>query len=160
MTEKFEKLLEFFKEQEVTVPTDVKNSIEDVFNENDNVEDVDIYFKEDSDLFEDDLILVNDVSLYLSSPSKGSINNVFTYYGEIDFSLTEFTKLYDGETLLEDITKVDQLDRPSKVNSEMFAVVLVENVKWELGKLARKPHLYIYCPFNSKDAQSEKEDVE
>jgi hypothetical protein len=160
MNEKFERLLNFFKEQNVELPTDVRNAVEDVFNENDNVDDVDVYFKEDVSLFEEDIVLINEVTVYLNAPSKGSTNNVFTYYGEVDFSLSEFTKLYDGENLLEEITKVDQLDTASRVNPDMFAVVLVESVKWESGKIARKPHLHVYCPIYSKDAQVQKEDEE
>jgi hypothetical protein len=155
MSEKLTKIYDFFNESKIELPTDVKNAIEDVFNENDGVEDVDIYFLEDSELFEKDLTLKNEVNAYLNSPSTGSSNNVFTYYGEIDFSLSEFVKLYDGETLLEEITRIDLADKFTKVNESMFAVVLVERLKWEDGKLAKHLKLHIYCP---KSSEGEVED--
>jgi hypothetical protein len=158
MKEKHQRLLEFFKEQGVELPIDVSNALEDVFNENDGIDDVDVYFKEDADLFGDELVLVNDVKAQLKGPSEGKSNNVFTYYGEVDYSLSEFVKLMDGDKVVEDITNVDQIDMPTTVNKSMFAIVLVEAVEWKNTSMTRKPKLYIYCPQESKDAQQEKED--
>lgn len=158
MKEKHQRLLEFFKEQGVELPIDVNNALEDVFNENDGIEDVDVYFKEDADLFGDELVLVNDVKAQLKGPSEGKSNNVFTYYGEVDYSLSEFVKLMDGDKVLEDITNVDQLDMPTTVNRSMFAIVLIEAVEWKNGTSSKRPKLYVYCPQESKDAQQEKED--
>jgi hypothetical protein len=146
MHDKLQKIHDFFKESNVEIPIDVSNALEDVFNENDTVENVDIYFKDDADVFEDDLILVNNINCELKGQSSGSINNVFTYYGEIDFSLSEFVKLVDGEELIEDITRIDQIDVPSRLNKELYAIVLIEEVKWDKGEIQRLPHLYVYCP--------------
>jgi hypothetical protein len=151
--EKLKKILDFFKENKVELPIDVNNALEDVFNENKEIDEVNIYFKEDADLFEDDLILTNNVVADLKNPSSGSVNNVFTYYGEVDFSLSEFVRLVDGEEVVEEITSIDRLDNPSKLNRESYAVILVENVKWEKGEVTRKPNLSIYCPQNSPDAE-------
>jgi hypothetical protein len=148
--EKYDKIVEFLKESNVELPIDVKNALEDVFNENENIDDVDVYFKEDADVFQDDLILANDVKANVSAPSEGSINNVFTYYGDLEISLSEFVRLYDNKELIEEVTKIDQLDVPTKLNKERFAIVLVESVKWEKMKVARRPHLYVYCPVNSE----------
>jgi len=146
MNEKLKKILDFFKESQVTLPIDVNNALEDVFNENENIDDVDIYFREDAETFEEDLILANNVNADLKGPSTGSMNNVFTYYGEIDYSLSEFVRLVDGDNLIEEITIIDQLDVPSKLNREVYAIVLVESVQWEKGETTRSPHLYVYCP--------------
>jgi hypothetical protein len=158
MKEKLKKIHEFLSEQGVELPVDVKNALEDVFNENDSVENVDVYFKEDADLFGEDITLVNEVKAYLDKPSSGKSNNVFTYYGEVEYSLSEFVRLYRGEEVLEEVTNVDQLDRSSSVNPAMFAIVLIEAVEWVDGKLIKRPHLYIYCPQESKDSKQEKED--
>lgn len=147
MSDKLNKIREFFAESGVDLPIDVSNALEDVFNENDNIEDeVDIYFREDAEAFEEDLILANNVEAELKGPSKGSANNVFTYFGEIDYSLSEFVRLVDGEEVIEEITKIDQLDIPSRLNRDMYAVVLIESVTWENSQVDRKTHLYIYCP--------------
>jgi hypothetical protein len=158
MKEKHQRLLEFFKDEGVELPIDASNALEDVFNENDGIEDVDVYFKEDADLFGDELVLVNDVKAQLKGPSEGKSNNVFTYYGEVDYSLSEFVKLMDGEKVLEDVTNVDQLDMPTTVNRSMFAIVLVEAVEWKNGAVSKKQKLYVYCPQESKDARQSKED--
>ena len=158
MKEKHQRLLEFFKEQGVELPIDVNNALEDVFNENDSVEDVNIYFKEDADLFGEDLILVNDVKAQLKGPSEGKSNNVFTYYGEVDYSLSEFVKLMDGDKVLEEVTNVDQIDAATTINQSMFAIVLIERVEWKDAKISKKAEMYVYCPQESKDAQQEKED--
>jgi hypothetical protein len=156
--EKLKKVLDFFAESKVELPIDVNNALEDVFNENKEITDeVSVYFKEDADLFEDDLILANNVNADLKGPSNGSVNNVFTYYGEIDFSLSEFVRLTNGEEVVEEITNIDQLDKPSKLNRESYAVVLVENVKWEKGEIVKKLNLYIYCPIESESQESESE---
>lgn len=158
MKEKHQRLLEFFKDEGVELPIDVSNALEDAFNENDGIEDVDVYFKEDGELFGEELVLVNDVKAQLKGPSEGKSNNVFTYYGEVDYSLSEFVKLMDGEKVIEDITNVDQLDMPTTVNRSMFAIVLVEAVEWKNGASSKKPKLYVYCPQESKDARQSKED--
>ena len=153
MQEKLKKIKDYFSQNDVNLPIDVNNALEDVFNENDEIEDGEVYFKEDAELFEDDLILANELNVDYKGPSKGSINNVFTYYGEVDFSLSEFVSLVDGDKVIEEITRIDQLDRPSQLNAEMFAIVLIEKVSWQDGELERVPHLYIYCPYDAKEGE-------
>ena len=149
--EKLKQILVFFKDEGVTIPMDVRNSIEDVFNENENINGAHIYFKEDAIQFENDLVLVNEVKAQLKGNSTGKSNNVFTYYGEIDYSLSEFVKLYDGELLLEDITHIDRQMERSRVNPTSWAVVLIEKVQWESGEITRESQLFIYCPHESED---------
>jgi hypothetical protein len=147
MTEKHQKVLEFFNSNGVELPIDVANAIEDVFNENENIENVDIYFREDIDALETDLIIVNEVDAYLGIPSTGSIQNTFTYYGEIDYSVSEFVALYkDNGEIIEDITNINNQESPTKINPDLYAVVLIENVEWSEGNITRTPKLYIYCP--------------
>jgi hypothetical protein len=146
MSEKLQKILDFFKENQIELPIDVNNALEDVFNENEEVDNVDMYFREDAEVFEEDIILANNVNADLKGPSSGSMNNVFTYYGEIDYSMSEFIRLVDGEELIEEITMIDQLEVPSRLNRDMYAIVLIENVQWEKGEVKREPHLYVYCP--------------
>jgi biotin-(acetyl-CoA carboxylase) ligase len=156
MNEKLQKTLEFFKNQNIQLPIEVGNSLEDVFTENDNINDVDIYFKEDIDLLQMDLVLVNEVDAYLEKPSSGNINNTFTYYGEVDYSLSELVNLYDDkDNVLLDITNINNQGRATIVKPDMYAVVLIENVVWGEGKMEKKPKLYIYCP---ESGQSEEGD--
>ena len=52
--EKLQKVLDYFEEIGVEIPTPVKNSIEDVFDENDQIDTVDLYMKEDAETFMDE----------------------------------------------------------------------------------------------------------
>jgi len=154
MNEKLQKTLEFFKAENIELPTDVKNALEDVFSENDNINDVDIYFKDDIDILEGDLILTNEVNAYLTKPSAGSVNNTFTYFGDVDYSLSELVNLYDdNDNLLVDITNINNQQAPSKINPDSYAIILVENVAWNEGTLEKKPKLFIYCPQKSSEIE-------
>jgi len=150
--EKFNRTLIFFSENKIDLPIDVKNALEDVFNENEGIDDVDIYFKEDIEAMEDELIIINEVDAYLDKPSSGSIRNTFTYYGDIDYSVSEFTTLYEkDDRIIEEITKINNKDMPSKIDPSKFAIVLTENVTWGEGKMEKKLKLYIYCPESGED---------
>ena len=147
MSDKLEKILEFFKSEKIELPIDVNNAIEDVFNENDTINNVDIYFREDANVFESDLLLENRVDAHLNKPSSGSVNAVFTYYGDIEYSLSEFVTLYNDENEVEEqITSIDNRDSHSRLDPDRYAVVLLEKITWENGKIERTPNLFIYCP--------------
>ena len=64
-TEKFNKVLDYFSNSNIQLPTDVKNSIEDVFRENDNIEEVQCYHKDELDDFQKDLKLSRDITIYV-----------------------------------------------------------------------------------------------
>jgi len=152
MNDKHEKILKFFSESKIELPIDVANSIEDVFNENENIDDAVIYFREDLNELEADLIIVNEVDAYLDKPSSGSIQNTFTYYGDIDYSVSEFVSLYgEKERVVEIITAINNQELPSRIKPDSYAVILIENVEWGEGKITRKPILYIYCPEEAGD---------
>jgi hypothetical protein len=155
MSEKFEKIIEFFKENNIELPIDAKNALEDVFAENDKIDEVDLYFKDDAGLFGEDLILAKELKAYLNGPSEGVNKNVFTYYGEVDISMSEFVNLYDGDKKIEEITNIDQLDRPTTINSSKYAIVLVETVKWKSTNIDKSLRLYVYCPEKIEEGEEE-----
>ena len=63
--EQFDAVLGYFSENNISVPTDVKNAIEDVFLENDVINGVECYHKEDLEQFQEDLTLENIVRMSL-----------------------------------------------------------------------------------------------
>ena len=87
--------------------------------------------------------------------------NVWTYYGDVQFSLTEKIELLDdnGE-VLETISEVDG-DSPSILhNPNDYAVILKETTDWvgdKERKFERHAQLYIYCP-KSDDADENAKD--
>jgi hypothetical protein len=155
--EKFNKIVEFFSNRKIDIPTDTKNAIEDVFKENDNINDVDIYFKEDAELLESDLVLLKEIDSYLTEPSSGSVDDVYTYHGEIDYTVSEFYNLYDNrkdQKTLAEIVNIDNQGGSSKLNRDQWAAVMVETTKWDEGKIEKKQKVFIYCPIDSGDGEA------
>jgi hypothetical protein len=75
-SEKFNAVVGYFNDLRITLPTEVKNSLEDVFQENDNIESVEVYHPEDRDAFQTDLRLFNNVTLSMTGTNEGSVMNV------------------------------------------------------------------------------------
>lgn len=156
-TTKFKAVIDYFKNLNIDLPTDVVNAIEDVFKENDNIENIQCYFRNELNDFQHDLRLFNKIKIYTDGKSIGSIANVFTYYGQINFSLSEETTLLnrnkDVEDIIETITNIDNSEVDSLVyDPEEFEVVLFETLTWNTpGTPSRKVELYIFCPENSPE---------
>lgn len=146
MNNKHEAILEIFNEYVIEIPIAVTNSFDDAFEENPEIELVDVYFRGDYELLGKDLQVINAVKAYIDHPSDGTSYNVFTYFGDIEYSVTEFVKLFDGEKLLEDITHIDNKNAPTEVNPGEWAVVVFEKIEWGEGKYTKTPKLIIYCP--------------
>lgn len=144
--------LNAFKESNVNLPTAVENAVRDVFDENDNIGTVDFFFMDGVEDFEQELTLENRVTVNLDGTTEGQTNDVFTYYGNLKISLSEFVSLYKGDDLINKITEIDNRERPTElVDKKDFAVVLVETTKFtqnkgEEGTYEVSDVLRIYCP--------------
>jgi hypothetical protein len=147
MENKHQQTLQFFTDNDIDLPIAVQNALEDVFAENNIIEHVDIYFKDDYELLGEELRVINEIDVYLEQPSSGSVFNVFTYYGDIEYSVSEFVNLLDNNgNIIEDITHIDNRDALSQANPEDFLIVIFEKLEWSEGNLTRDPKLVIYCP--------------
>lgn len=154
--EKFDAVVQYFDDMNIALPTDVRNAIEDVFSENDNVEGVECYHKEDLETFQSDMTIKNETKIYLSGKNSGKITNVFTYYGSLSYALSESINLYDDEdNVLEDISNIEAETETIVDIPTDYCVVLLEVVEWnsETGKHEKQPKLYIYCPESSEDEE-------
>ena len=144
-TEKFNKVLDYFSNSNIQLPTDVKNSIEDVFRENDNIEDVQCYHKDELDDFQKDLELSRDITIYSSGDSKGYDIASFTYYGEKDQKGNEIVK--------SELVNIDNSGIPSLVfDPKEYQVILLETTSWNSPdpfQIHRR--LFIYCPEENKE---------
>lgn len=141
----------------IDVPVSVKNSIEDVFMENDNVESVDCYHLEDLDQFQNDLKMINNIDMVVGDKHSGNINNVWTYYGDIEYSYSENIRLIDkNNNIVENISNLES-EHDTFVTSERdWVVTLVEKVNWgETDDVERHLGLYIYCPYSSEPDPTE-----
>lgn len=152
--DKFNQVLEYFQSEGLTLQTDVKNAIEDAFKENDNIENVQCYYKNELDAFEKDLTLTNKIDIYTDGHSIGSVFLTFTYFGQLDFSLSEFTTLLerdekkDTSTVIEKINEIDNTEISSRVyDADEYNIVLLETLTWNTPeKPERHDQLFIYCP--------------
>ena len=147
--EKFNTVLSYFEELNITLPSDVKNAIEDVFQENDNIENVECYHLEDKEQFEKDLSPTNIVMLNLDGSNSGEIHNYFTYYGGVEHDLLEQIHLYDNDELHTEISSINGTGVSYLEDPKDFTVILVETTTWDTSKertAETETKLMIYCP--------------
>ena len=152
-TENFNAVIDYFKELNIELPTEVRNSIEDVFHENDDVEGVECYHLDDREEFEKDLSLVTNVSVSLEGWSTGLKYNVWTYYGLVNYSLKENINLVGNseEDFIEEITPEFNSDETLIENPADYVITLLEKVEWDTRKNnveKRELNLCIYCPIS------------
>lgn len=156
---KFNAVIDYFKSIGISLPTDVRNSIEDVFRENDNIESVECYHLEDADSFQKDLTLTNRVIMSMDGFNSGSTNNVWTYYGALRYSLSESIVLVDTDgSEMEKISDLESYDDTLLETTGDYAVVLLEKVNWDSkeGIFERHPSLYIFCPISENEDPVDK----
>lgn len=140
------------------MPTEVKNSIEDVFDENESIDDVICYHIDDYEEFQKDLKLENKVKLYFNGNNEGIITDVWTYYGEVYHSLSEDISLYgDDEKIFPvEISKIENAEPTYLSNINSYAVILHEITEWKTSeKIDKKRILFIYCPVSLEEEPQE-----
>ena len=146
--EKYKQVLEFFEKEKIKLPEEIKNTLKDVFDENENINDIYSYFKEDLKDFEDDLRLKKYV--YVDKNNEKSfieVDNVFSYYGIINYSLEEKTVFLDGNEVLEEITMIENGASSTLDDPEDFAIIVVEKLEWRNNeKETRKSDIFLFCP--------------
>lgn len=130
----------------VNLPQDVYNSIEDVFAENDNINNAFLYFKNNLEDLQNDLTFKNVVTINLSGETKGEKYDHYTYYGEIDFADSEDYKVYKDGNELYKLSDYNPGYTAQVLFPEEYAVVLVEKVNFDNSGLNINDDLYIYCP--------------
>lgn len=159
--QKFEAVVGYFEDLNIDLPYDVKNSIEDVFRENDEIEDVQCYHAEDAEQFGIDLAPQNIVIMNTNGGHSGESVSFFTYYGEVEHDLLEQIILYEGEEVHTEISKIDGTGRSKILDVNDYIVILVERTVWDNSTpdsniLTLQRTLMIYCPI-SGDGLSEED---
>lgn len=99
------------------------------------------------------MTLTNDAVFDLSGKTAGLTNNVWTYYGNVEYSLNEHFEV-KNESDSEKISEIINDNSTILVDPEDYAVVLLEKVQWDNSEgdktLNRNLVLYIYCPHYSE----------
>lgn len=156
--EKLKQIQEFFKENGLEPSIEVSNALGDVFSENDEdtIDQVNIYYRSDLEEFCKDMTLQMQAIIRLNGPSEGQCHSVYTYFGEMEISLSEFVKLYNNingeDRLIEDITNIDNSGVMTKVlNPDSFIVTLLETTTWENNQYRVIRDLKIYCPVDEDE---------
>lgn len=145
--EKFKMVTDYFIENGINLPTDVKNSIQDVFEENDNIDRVECYHKYDIEELKKDLMLKNTIHININGSSAGTTMSTWSYYGAVEFSLSEEVLLTNDESVIEVISDFNNTSETYFYNENEYAVILVEITNWKTpGEIKKEDVLYIYCP--------------
>ena len=153
--EQFDAVVSYFDDLNIELPSDVKNSIEDVFRENDNISSVECYHLEDIEQFEQDLQPINIVMMNLDGSNSGEIHNFFTYYGGVEHDLLEKIQLYDGEELHTDISNIEGSGTSKLEDTNDYTIILVEKTTWDTSASPKEAPsveniLFIYCPYSAE----------
>ena len=147
--DKFNAVVEYFSSLNIELPSDVKNAIEDVFRENDDVTDVECYHSEDVEQFGIDLSPQNIAIMNLDGSNSGEAVSFYTYYGEVEHDLLEEIMLFDGDDLHTEISKIEGSGTSKLVDENDYTVILVERTKWDSKASVADltTTLMIYCPY-------------
>lgn len=156
--EKYEQVLKYFTDEGISLPTEAKNAIEDIFMENDNIDSVQCYYSSELEDFLNDITLKNETIMFMDGHSRGTIYNVYTYCGDTQISLSEYTVLAEKEpdeneeiNVLETITNYQAEGKSIVFNSKEYNFVLLEKIHWEApGEIKKENSVYLYCPVNDE----------
>ena len=72
----------------------------------------------------------------------------YTYYGNliVENAFNENIALYDGETMINQISNIEATDTNKLENPEDYCIVLIEEQVFHMGEFTVIPRLYIYIP--------------
>lgn len=148
--EKYNAVLDYFEANEIEMSIEIKNSIKDAFEENDTIDSVECYFREDSETFAKDITLTKRMVSNLDGGSEGETVDVYSYYGDPEFVVNEHIELVRGDESVVVLTDIDNEDL-TDFDREDFVVLLFEKHKWSDKEHNTELTLLIYCPKESPD---------
>lgn len=148
-----QKTFEFLSKNNIELPIDVKNALNDVFDENDFTSDeedvINIYFKEDLEDFQTDTVLLTQLNVQIKGGnSSGEILDKYTYYGNLitENAFYENIGLYDGETLVRQHSLIEPTDTNKLEDPNDYCILVIEEQEFHMGEYTVIPRLYIYIP--------------
>lgn len=147
--------LKYFEDHKIELPISVKNSIEDVFDEQDfdhkypEDDAVNIYSKNDIEEFEADTSVYTELNVQVGNNcSSGDLVNKYSYYGKLNTNnaYTEYITLYDGENIINELKKIEKTTNNKLEDPNDFCVVVLEEQTFGQGNFESIPRVYIYVP--------------
>ena len=146
--EKYNAVLDYFTANEIELSIEIQNSIKDAFEENDTIDTVECYFKEDVETFAKDITLCKKVISNLNGESSGENVDVYSYYGDPEFIVDEHIEVRRGDEILSVVTDI-QNDDTTIFDREDYVILLLEKHKWSGTEYTTENVLLIYCPKES-----------
>jgi len=150
---KYNNVIQYFKKLGIEVPEEVKNALYDAFEENENIKEVFSYFKNDLTDFEEDLKLKK--YIYVDKNFEKSfikVENVFSYYGAVNFSLDEKTMFLNEGEIIEEITSIETGEKSSLEDPLDYAIIVLERLEWNGGKEENRDcEIFIFCPIEMEE---------
>lgn len=145
MNEKYKLVLEYFKELNIELPMAVSHAIKDAIEEKNISNDIELYHHEHVQDFAEDLVVKKKVIIYSDKVADISIDNTYTYYGYVDYSMDEYVALYHGNSLFDLTTNIESVGA-SEFDAQDYVVVVRETITIKNGEYVPNHTLYIYCP--------------
>lgn len=146
--EKYNAVIDYFTANEIELSIEIQNSIKDAFEENDVIDSVECYFREDVETFANDITITKKVISNLNGASSGENTDVYSYYGDPEFAVNEYIEICRGDEILTTVTDI-QTDEKTSFDPDDFVILLLEKHKWEDKEYKREYVLLIYCPKES-----------
>lgn len=148
-TEALQMINEFFSSNKIEMTEEVKTALQNVFEENDFDGDLDdpinIYFKNNKEDYLNDTKCSVTLDIELNKLSSGTIFSHYNYLGKTKVSYSENIILEENGDVLERISEI--AESKASFNENEFNILVIEQVSFLDGELARTPRLYIYIPF-------------
>lgn len=157
--EKFKTTMSYFNDEVgIKVPEQIQNAINDVFRENDDIDQVLVYHPEEIEEFCKDITLLTELIVSIDGLSSGTVQNVYTYYGDPEYLMKERISLAKDDSVYEEVRDTYRLleGRYSNIyDTDDYYVILLEEIKFENGEASRTFNLLIFCPESVEEISPE-----
>lgn len=149
----YNQVLDYFKNNNITIPQDILTWIETAFNEFDFIDEdnsVNLYFKEDAETFENDLTITNANNININGMSSGVYTATYTYTDNVDYIVNEKTDLMYNNEVIETTVDLMSTERSVMESESDWVIVVTETISYGDGDFTRIPRLYIYSPVSGE----------
>ncbi len=149
----YNQVLDYFKNNNITIPQDILTWIETAFNEFDFIDEdnsVNLYFKEDAETFENDLTITNANNININGMSSGVYTATYTYTDNVDYIVNEKTDLMFDNEVIETTVDLMSTERSVMESESDWVIVVTETISYGDGDFTRIPRLYIYSPVSGE----------
>ena len=146
-------LLNLFKEDKIDLDPEVVDVFNEVFDEfelaNGEEDSINVYYKEDKEVFESDLTINNNYQIKVNGLSSGVYTATYTFIDNLEYAMNEKTDLVYDDTVIETLVDFVNKDARTMIRDENeWCIVVTERITLENGEYTRIPRLYIYVPVN------------